>query len=43
MIGFLFYILMIVIVIYLFWVAPLLDENGKVIVKEKKLKNLFKK
>jgi len=40
---FLFYIIMMNILLYFLWEAPLLDESGNVIVKEKKLKDLFKK
>jgi len=40
---FLFYIIMMILLLYFLWEAPLLDESGNVIVKEKKLKDLFKK
>lgn len=32
-----------ILILYFLWEAPLLDESGNVIVKEKKLKDLFKK
>jgi len=35
---FLFYIIMMILILYFLWEAPLLDESGNVIVKEKKLK-----
>lgn len=38
-----FYIVLFVFIGYFLWKSPMLDENGNVLIEEKKLKDLFKK
>jgi hypothetical protein len=40
---FLFYGISTLLIGYLMWCAPLIDDNGKIMVQEKKFKDLLKK